>query len=76
MPKLTFPSLSHTLATEAWTKEDTRNIPMDVRIAAELVKIFDRELSKPNLGNATTRQLLEEIAARSDLDYKTVNPEI
>jgi len=76
MKELTFPTLSYKLATEAWTKRKTQKIPMDTRLAEELVKIFDREISKPNLGNATTRQLIRELSARSDLNYKTVNPVI
>jgi hypothetical protein len=33
---------------------------------------FEKILSKPWLGNATTRELLNEIAARVDLNYRTV----
>lgn len=45
---------------------------MDVVLAEEFAKILDAEMSKPNLGCATTRQLLAELKARSDLDYSTV----
>lgn len=72
VPKLNFPNLSVELATEAWTKPATKRIQMDVRLAKEFAKIIDREISKPNLGCATTRQLLREISARVDLNYSTV----
>lgn len=72
MKSLTFPALSTKLAAEAWTKKKTKRIEMDVRLAEAFAEIIDRELSKPNLGCATTRQLLNELWARSDLNYSTV----
>lgn len=70
--KLNFPNLSVKLAASAWCKPNTRKIQMDVRLAEEFAKILDREMSKPNLGCATTRQLFRELIARSDLNYSTV----
>lgn len=73
MPKkLNFPNLSRKLATEAWTKRSTRKKPMDVALAGEFAIILDREMSKPNLGCATTGQLISELRARSNLSYSTV----
>ena len=45
---------------------------MDIRLANEFAEILDREMSKPNLGCATTGQLIRELKARSDLSYSTV----
>jgi predicted transcriptional regulator len=47
---------------------------MSPPLAEAFAEILDEIWSQPWLGNATTKQLLEEIEARVDLDYKTVDP--
>ncbi len=39
---------------------------------SQVVSIEDIE-PEPNLGFATTRELIDELTARSDLDYRTVD---
>ena len=62
-------------AAQAWCGERTRFKEMDGDLCEEFAKILDAETRKPLLGNATTRELIGEIAARIDvlgeLDYKT-----
>ena len=67
----------HTLALEraaqAWCEPDTCMKDMDATLCAAFARILDAEMFKPNLGCATTRQLLEELSARSNLDYRTID---
>lgn len=72
MKKLNFPNLSISLASKAWCDSRTSHKVMDVELAEVFSEILDEEMSKPNLGCATTRQLLDEVKARVDLDYSTV----
>jgi hypothetical protein len=80
--------LSIQLATSAWTKPKTEKIEMDTRLAEEFAFILYEEIKKPNLGNATTGELIDEIASRlgipiiaevmkhnfkDKLNYKTTN---
>ena len=58
-------------ASSAWQTPETSGIQMDVRLATAFAKILDEVWSKPWLGNATTKELLDEVSARVDLDYKT-----
>ena len=61
-------------AAQAWCAESTSHIEMDAVLATEFARILDEIWSKPWLGNATTRELYEELMARTDdLDYKTVD---
>jgi predicted transcriptional regulator len=46
---------------------------MDTRLAEAFAVILERIWDQPWLGNATTGELLDEIKARVNLDYKTVN---
>jgi len=78
-------SLSLERAAQAWCTETTSGIEMDVVLAVAFANILDHILSKPWLGNATTREILDELKARDhrvgglvddiekimDLDYKT-----
>ena len=63
--------LSLSKAAQAWCAPSTQNTTMDSDLAIEFARILDEIRSKPWLGNATTRELLEELSTRSDLDYKT-----
>ena len=49
---------------------------MDSDLGNEFALILDEIWSKPWLGNATTRELLEELSTRSDLDYKTTGEDL
>ena len=62
-------------AAQAWCAPSTSSKEMDSDLAIEFARILDEIRSKPWLGNATTRELLEELSARSDLDYKTTGEE-
>jgi hypothetical protein len=59
---------SFNLATQAF-----RGRHMDPDLAFEFAQILERELRKPWLGNATTGELLAELASRSNLSYRTAD---
>lgn len=61
------------LVANAWCQPKTEKKTMDPVLAKEFAKILVVEMYKPNLGCATTRELLDEIKARVDLDYTTIN---
>jgi hypothetical protein len=65
-------TLSIEKAAQAWCTPETSSIEMNEKLAYAFAEILDEIWSKPWLGNATTKELLDEIAARVDLDYKTV----
>jgi len=66
-------------AAQAWGKPKTKKKVMDVQLCEAFAEILDDVWSKSWLGNATTRELLEEIKARievsGELDYRTVGIE-
>ncbi len=66
-------------AAQAWCKPTTKNIEMIPELAEAFAEILDEIWGKPWLGNATTRQLLDELRARIEvdgkLDYKTYSEE-
>lgn len=57
---------------KAWCGEKTSNKTMDADLAEEFAKILVVHMYEPYLGCATTGDLIEELKARSDLDYKTI----
>ena len=63
--------LTVALATSAWQKEKTSHIEMDTVLCEEFIKILYEEIKKPNLGNATTLELIEELDARIQLAHAT-----
>lgn len=63
--------LARQKAAQAWTKPETEEIEMNPALAEAFAEILDDVWSKPWLGNATTKELLEEIEARVDLNYRT-----
>ena len=63
--------LSRERAALAWCTEKTRKIEMDVDLAEAFAEILDDVCSQPRLGHATTSELIEELKARVDLQYKT-----
>lgn len=65
--------LSRERAAQAWTRPNTQHKPMDPDLAEAFAEILEEILSKPWLGNATTGELLEELKARVDLKYRTVD---
>jgi hypothetical protein len=71
-PQKTPSELSLQTAAKAWCTDVTSNKEMDVELATAFAEILDDIWSKPWLGNATTKELLDEIGARcGDLNYKT-----
>ena len=64
--------LAREAAARAWCKPNTAGRLFDHELADAFAEILDEVWNKPWLGNATTGELLEEIAARVDTDYKTM----
>lgn len=60
-------------AAQAWCKDSTSHLEMDVELCEAFAEILNEIWSQPWLGNATTGELIEELAARSDLNYRTVD---
>jgi hypothetical protein len=73
MPQVTVSTLALEKAAQAWCRPQTGHIVMDVVLATAFAEILDEVWTKPWLGNATTKELLDEIAARSDLSYRTID---
>lgn len=67
--------LSRETAAQAWCKPATSNKTFDPELAEAFADILDEVWSQPWLGNATTGQLLDEIRARVNCNYKTVSGE-
>lgn len=65
--------LSIEKAAQAWCTPETSNKIMDVELAMAFAEILDEIWGKLWLGNATTKELLDELAARVDLNYRTVD---
>ena len=61
------------LAAQAWCKEKTKDKTMDTDLAEAFAEILVIEMYDPHLGCATTEELLDEIKARVDLNYKTIS---
>lgn len=63
------------MAAQAWCTLKTDNISIIPELAEAFARIIDELLSKPWLGNATTRELLQELTTRIEidgrLDYRT-----
>lgn len=64
-------------AAQAWCKENTSHIEMDVVLCEEFAKILHHQIYEQlHLGTVTTREMLIELTARielsGELDYKTV----
>ena len=64
-------------AAQAWCSPVTEKIEMDARLASEFATILFEEMNKPNLGGATTAEIIDELRARIELDgkleYRTVD---
>jgi len=60
-------------SAQAWCKPTTENKVMDVELCKEFAEILDEIWSQPWLGNATTGEMLDEIKARVDCSYRTVD---
>lgn len=65
--------LARQRAAQAWCQPETSGIVMDPRLAEAFARILEDVWSKPWLGNATTGELIEELKARFDLSYRTVD---
>ena len=64
-------------AATAWCGEKTKGDVMDVDLAEEFAKILVKHMYAPKLGCATTREILEELKVRIEmdgkLDYRTID---
>ena len=63
-------------AAQAWCKPATEHLTMIPELAEAFAQILNEIWEMPLLGNATTKELLNEIAARltdGQLNYKTSN---
>ena len=69
----TVTELARQRAAQAWCQPKTKGLDMIPELAEAFAEILDDIWGQPWLGNATTREMLDEIAARVDLDYKTVS---
>ena len=65
--------LARQKVAQAWCTPKTEKKVMDTELAEAFAEILDEIWSKPWLGNATTGELIEELKARCDLDYRTVD---
>jgi len=69
--------LAREKSVRAWHTPKTEKIEMDIDLAEAFAEILNKEMEKPRLGCATTRELLDELRARIELDgrleYKTVD---
>lgn len=69
--------LSKMYAVQAWRAPSTENIVVVPELMEEFARILDTVLCQPWLGNATTRELIEEIKTRiemdGNLDHRTVD---
>ena len=61
-------------AAQAWCTEKTSHLTMIPELAGAFAEILEAVWNQPWLGNATTRELLEELTARievsGELEYK------
>jgi len=62
-------------AAQAWCRSTTSHLVMDHALAEAFAEILDDIWSKPWLGNATTGELLDEVKARVNCSYRTVDPQ-
>lgn len=60
-------------AAQAWCVANTSHLEMDGNLAEAFAHILVKEMYKPNLGCASTGELIEEISARVDLNYRTID---
>lgn len=64
-------------AAKAFCQPRTANIEMDAVLAEEFAKILVKHMYAPKLGCATTREILEELKTRieidGNLDYRTID---
>lgn len=72
--------LSIAKAAQIWCRPECAHIVMDTTLGTSFAEVLDEIWSKPWLGNATTKELLDEISTRIEihgpgLSYKTVGGE-
>ena len=70
-------SLARQKAATAWQGMKTKDKVMDVDLAEEFAVVLRKEMFKPNLGCATTGEMLDELRSRAEtdgtIDYKTID---
>ena len=57
---------------QAWCDKETSGVEMDSRLAEAFARRLVVEMYKPNLGCATTGEILDELRARCDVNYSTI----
>jgi hypothetical protein len=72
-------SFAREIASRAWGTEKTSKMVFDVDLAEAFADIIDELTNKPWLGNATNKDIIEELSARVTIgsinpDYKTNDP--
>ena len=64
-------------AAGAWCGDKAKNKEMDADLAEEFAKILVKHMYAPKLGCATTREIIEELRTRIEmdgkLDYRTID---
>jgi len=55
-------------AAQAWCTNATEGLSMNVALCNAFADVLEEIWSQPWLGNATTKQLLEELSARGEID--------
>ena len=55
---------------QAWCKEKTKHKDMDPSLAEEFAKILIQEMYAPHLGCAMTKELIDEVKTRIEMDGK------
>ena len=64
-------------AAAAWCGEKAKDKIMDADLAEEFAKILVKHMYEPHLGCASTRELIDEIKTRIEvdgkLDYRTID---
>ena len=70
-------SLCKLKAAQAWCTDKTSDVEMDTNLCEAFAKILEEVLSEVRLGNATTKELLDELLTRAEIhgyaNYKPFN---
>jgi hypothetical protein len=61
------------MAAQAWCDKRTEHLTMIPELAEVFSEMLLHEMYEPSLGCATTEMLLDEIKARVNLNYRTID---
>ena len=62
-------------AAKAWCCPTTAALEMNPTLAEVFSRILVKHMYEPHMGCATTGELIDEIKARSNLNYRTIDEE-